>query len=337
MKFTAAQINTFLQKPDSAVRVVLFYGPDAGLVSERADALAKKIVPDLDDPFRVTRLTGAAVTDDPARLADELAAMALGGGRRLVRIQHAPDGVAAALQALLKNFPLGDSALLIEAGDLEKRSKLRALCEGNDPHVTAIPCYVEDAAQRQRTIAAHLEAEGIKAPREVLALLAAQLPPDRIALRSEMEKLALYVKGKNTVTIDDVSAVLHDAGAAEMDDLVHAVALGDAKRAGVLLDHLFAEQTSAVAILRAAQRHFLRLQLARSFVDGGASANEAIAKLQPKVFWKFAEPMAQQVRRWPSPRIEKALQRLYESEAAVKRTGAPDTTLCAQVLLGMVV
>ena len=86
MKLTAARINSFLQKPDAAARAVLIYGPDAGLVRERADELAKKIVPDFNDPFRVSILTGSMVADDPARLMDEMAAQALGGGRRLVRV-----------------------------------------------------------------------------------------------------------------------------------------------------------------------------------------------------------------------------------------------------------
>ncbi len=333
MKLATSQINGFLQSPDPKVRVILLFGPDAGLVRERAEALAKKIVPDVRDPFRVAQLTGAAVTEDPARLYDEAAAQALGGGRRLVRVQHALDSNAAALGKLLDDLPPNDSLILIEGGELEKRSKLRALCETDSPYAAAVPCYVEDNAQRQRTIADILKAEGLTAPREILLLLADALPPDRIAMRSELEKLALYAKGQQTVTLDDIHAVLQDSGAAEMDDLIQAVASGDARRAAALLNHLFAEQTSPVAILRAAQRHFLRLQLARAHHDNGLSAAEAVKKLQPPVFWKVADAMAKQVQRWPAPLIERMLQRLYDAEAAVKRTGIPDTALTAQLLL----
>ena len=68
-------------------------------------------------------------------------------------------------------------------------------------------------------------------------------------------------------------AVVQDAGAAEIDDLIFAVGSGDTKRAEILLGRLFAEQTSPVAILRAAQRHFLRLQWARGRMEKGASAD----------------------------------------------------------------
>ena len=335
MKLPAARISSFLSKPDPAVRVILVYGPDAGLVRERVMHLAKLTVSDLNDPFRVATLTGGMITEDPARLFDEMAALALGGGKRLLRMQNPAESVAPYIVKLLADMPSADSLLLIEGGDLDKRSKLRAACESESPFSCAVPCYVEDTAARQRTITDILNTENVRAPREIVAALADILPPDRLAMRSELEKFALYVGKENTATLADVHASVQDAGAAEIDDLVFAVGSGDAKRAVQLIDRLFAEQTAPVALLRAAQRHFLRLQWARAQMDNGLNATDAVKRLQPPVFWKHESAMAAQLRRWSRPRSEQALRRLYDAEAAVKRTGTPDTALCAQVLLGL--
>ncbi|HYC13217.1 MAG TPA: DNA polymerase III subunit delta, partial [Stellaceae bacterium] len=63
MKLTGQRIEGFvtgfIAKPDPKVRAILVYGPDAGLVRERGEALAKAVAQDLDDPFRVAALTGA--------------------------------------------------------------------------------------------------------------------------------------------------------------------------------------------------------------------------------------------------------------------------------------
>jgi DNA polymerase-3 subunit delta len=335
MKLTAGQITGFLQKPDPAARVVLVYGPDAGLVSECAEQLAKTIVPDLADPFRVAVLSNSTLSDDPARLADEMAAQALGGGRRLVRITSATDAIVAALNSLFEHMPPGDSFLLIEAGELEKRSKLRVLCEGGDKTAYALACYAEEGAARHRVISDILQNLGMRTARDALVFLSEVLPPDRIAMRSELEKLALYAGKQSEIKMEDVLAIVQDAGAAEIDDLIYAVGSGETRRAQILLERLFGEQTSPVAILRAAQRHFLRLQWARGEMERGASAGEAVKKLQPPVFWKYTETMSAQLRRWPSNKIERALDRLYDAEAAVKRTGTPDTALCAQLLIQM--
>lgn len=331
MKLTPAQTTQFLQKPDPAKRVILVYGPDAGLVSERVRQIGLHTVPDLDDPFRTAHLAAASLAEDPARLYDEMAAQALGGGRRLVRL-HAAETATAAIAAFLKDPPQTDSLLLIEGGDLDKKSKLRLLCE-NDGLAVAIACYAEEGAARQRTIADILQQEGLRIDRDALMALADILPSDRMAMRSELEKLALYVLGRKEVRMADIEAVIQDAGAAELDDLVYAVASGDAARSGTLMTRLWEEQTSPVAILRAAQRHFMRLAEARAQMDNGLNAAEAVKRLTPPVFWKFENAFTGQLRRWSSARIEAALARLFEAEAAVKRTGTPDQTLCAQLLL----
>ena len=59
----AAQVDAFVAKPNPAQPVVLVYGADAGLVRERAEALIRAAVDDLNDPFSLVRLEG----DDACR------------------------------------------------------------------------------------------------------------------------------------------------------------------------------------------------------------------------------------------------------------------------------
>jgi len=73
MKLPPSRIAGFLQRPDPAIRAILLYGPDEGLVRERAEAAARSVCPDLKDPFRVADLAAAVLAADPARLADEAA------------------------------------------------------------------------------------------------------------------------------------------------------------------------------------------------------------------------------------------------------------------------
>ena len=335
MKLTAGQIAGFLERPKPDVRVFLFYGPDSGLVYERAKTLASKIVKNVQDPFAVTTLSGAELGSASAKLYDEAAAIPFGGGRKLVRVSHATEANQGPLADFLKAPPAGDSAIIIEAGDLDSRSKLRVLCEKAAELAVAIPCYVEEAGQRQTTITSLLKEDGLTAPRDVVRFLADILPPNRLALRSEMEKLALYVKGKGSITMEDVAAVIADASGNELDDFVNAVCGGDSAHAMGLLQHFFAEQASCVMLLRAVQRQLLRLQLLHALTDQGLSLAEAFKKLSPPVFWKAEEPMKRQLQRFTPARLEKRLAELLEAEAAIKRTGAPDEAITAQLLLNI--
>ena len=332
MKIPPARLEGFVRQPPADLRVALIFGPDSGAVKLRADMLAKHVVPQLDDPFRVSHLTSEAIAGDPALLHDEMAAQALGGGRRLVRVSAAEEKIAAALNALLQDMPPSDSLLLLEAGELDKRSKLRALAEGDHNAIAALACYPEEGAERSRLIAGWLKERGHRIDDEALTLLANITPPDRLALFSELDKLSLYAGDGVALTRDDVLAALGDAAAVELDDMVMAVGGGDRAALDMALTRLLAENTASVALLRAAQRHFTRLLETRTRMDAGQSVKDAMFKLQPRVFWKAEAQFAQQAQRWPQARLLRALAALVEAEAQCKRSGLPDQLVCQHIL-----
>ena len=83
------EADRYAAAPPKGLAVALVYGPDAGLVQERAEKLLKSVVPDLTDPFNVADLSEPTLLADPARLADEAAAISMMGGRRVVRVRIA--------------------------------------------------------------------------------------------------------------------------------------------------------------------------------------------------------------------------------------------------------
>lgn len=331
MKLQTRSIEPFLRNPDPKVRAVLLYGPDAGLVRDRAERLGRGVASDLSDPFRVAELSSRSLAEDPARLADEMAAIAFTGGRRLIRVRDAEDNATAAFTSLLDSPPPGDSLVVAEAGDLAGRSKLRALFEGSD-HAAAIPCYVEDEASLGRVIADILGGHGLTADPDALGFLAGNLVGDRMVARGELEKLALYMAGHTRVSLDDARACIGDSASPDPDEPVWAAADGDFAGLDRALGRLFADGMVPVPILRAAQRHFQRLHLVAAQTASGTSAEAAVDGLRPPVFFKMKPRMIGQGRRWSPALVRQALERLVEAEADVKRTNMPDLTICARVL-----
>src|SRR6516164_10096982 len=53
----AADVDAFVARPDPVRRVVLVFGPDAGLIGERVRAVLAS-VDDMSDPFALARLNG---------------------------------------------------------------------------------------------------------------------------------------------------------------------------------------------------------------------------------------------------------------------------------------
>ena len=90
----AADVDAFVARPDPKRPVVLVFGPDSGLVSERANALVKAAVDDVNDPFALARLDGEDLAAEPTRLVEEAQTIPLFGGKRAVWVKAGSRNIA---------------------------------------------------------------------------------------------------------------------------------------------------------------------------------------------------------------------------------------------------
>jgi DNA polymerase-3 subunit delta len=359
VKYSGRKIQQFLESPAPDVRAVLLYGPDAGLVRERADGLVRGVAGDLGDPFRVTELSPDEISKEPARLFDEAAAIAMTGGRRAVRLRGPGDGLSDLLSRFLEDPP-GDGLVVLEAGDLPPRSRLRKLFEAAD-RAAALPCYRDEGRDLEALIEDMAGKAGYRMSREARAYLAVNLGGDRLLTRREMEKLLLYmgpigdpgptggdtrdsgdgagqdtVTGQNReITLAHVQACVGDSAERTLDDLVFA--LGDRNLSEIerTLTRVFQEGVSWVAPLRAAARHLERLHRVAGALSDGTKVESAMARLRPPVFWKFRTRFQRQVHGWSPEQLTAALSRLTEAELEGKRGRASGEVVCAHTFFAI--
>jgi len=334
MKIETRAIPGFLKAPDPAARAILVYGPDEGLVRERAQTLARSVVEDLHDPFRVVELTGPEIEREPDAFIDAAAQIALGGGRRLLRVRVADGDIADVLAAWLAD-PRGDAVAVIEAGDLKGSSALVKLATGAD-NAAAIACYHDEARDLGRIIADTLAARQVRLDRDAAEWLVGRLGGDRQVTRGEIEKLALYVGAGGTVTLDAARAVVGDSADIGLDNLIHAVAGREPEAALRSLDRLLGQGVAPVVVLRALSRHFMRLHQAAALMAAGQPAEAAMARLRPPVFWKDKVPMAAQLKRWPARDLAAAVDRLLAAEIRAKSSGQPAELIAERAALDLV-
>jgi len=333
MKIDARSLAGFLKRPDPAARALLLYGPDAGLIKERAELLARTVVEDLRDPFRIVDLTGDIVAGDPARLADEAAAIAMTGGRRVVRVRDAGNEATVAFESFLEH-PMGDALIVVEGGELDGRSTLRKLFEKSD-NAAAIACYRDEGRDLVAVVRDTLQRAKVKADDETLAWLVDRLGGDRLVTRGEIEKLALYVGEGKTATLEDARALVGDSAEIGFDDLANAAASGDVAELERARARLDGEGIPAIAQLRAVQRHFTRLHLCAGMIAGGRDEKGAMMALRPPVFWKQEAAFRGQLKRWTAERLGRALGRLLDAEIQCKSPGAPSELVAARCLMAL--
>jgi DNA polymerase-3 subunit delta len=333
VRLAPSRIAAFLQRPDPEIRAVLLYGPDEGLVRERAEAVARSVCPDLRDPFRVADLMAAALAADPARLADEAAQLSLGGGRRVVRVRGAGDALVKLFAGFLESTP-SEALVVVEAGELPSRSALRRTFEAARSAV-AIGCYPDTPRDLAGVIRETLGAHRVTASRDAGQFLIEHLGGDRLLTRSELEKLALYAGEGGRVEIEDAQLSISDTAALELDDAVMAAAEGDAVRVERVLGRVLQQGESPVSIIRALQRHLHRLHAFAARLADGATIDEILRTARPPIFFKQEDSFRRQLGLWTEARLRPLLDRIAKAELNMKTTGLPAETICREAMLAV--
>ncbi len=337
MKLKARDVDRALSRPNPDVQAFVIFGPDSGLVRERANRLAKALVDDPDDPFTVTRLTEEDIKADPAALADAMAAMSLMGAAPLVRVRLSGD--MAAVGSFLADLDKGDAQaearLIVEAGDLKKSSRLRKTAE-DGARFLAAPCYADDVRDLIKLADEMLAAEGLSLAPDAQAMLAPFLEGDRALARGEIEKLILF-KGLSeqrggeggVIEKTDIAAISAAGAEAALDQIIDPAFSGDPVAADRAYARALSAGVSPVAVLRVLQRRIDQFEI---FHGGGGDAG-ALARAGAPRFGPPADAFKRSARAWRGRRLDQARRLAFDAERAVKRSGAPAEALVGSLVL----
>lgn len=313
------EADRFLARPPAHVFLYLVFGPDAGLVSERRQALIRRFVDDPKDPFQLIRLAGDDLAADPLRLADEANTIPLFGGKRAISIEAQGKAFLTALEPVLA-APPRDCAIVIEAGALKKDAALRKLCE-REKNAAAIECYPDSAKDIGQLIDAEVAAASLSIAPDAKALLVSLLGQDRSSTRAELAKLVLYAHGGGEIGLDHVAAIVSDASSLVLDHAVNGAFQGDFAALDVGARRVFIEGGDYNQLLGASLRHALMLHRARLDIEGARSHEDRgeAAAIHAGGGPRRAGAFDQHLRGWTSARLGRAIEILAEAIGRARR------------------
>ncbi len=330
MEFRAAQVTSFLKSPDKSIRIFLIYGPDEGLVRERAKAVCLTAVESLDDPFCYSEISASDLGDDPAKLIDEIGAISMMGGERAVRLRSASNSTNAVIKNAL-DADFSNTLLVIEAGDIRKDSALVKSIKPLD-NGAVIPCFRDKAQDINALIQEVLSAAGLQAGSDVIDYLRQNLGSDRAISRQELDKLVLY-KGddRSPVTLAETQAVIGDSSAESVFDVIDAALLGNLPALEKSLNKAFFSGESSITFLRLIQGQLKQLHKAALFIDRGMPTSDALKKAGIPFF--NHQKASTQLSHKKAAHFSTCLSIILQAEMDCKTTGYPDEALCRRALL----
>jgi DNA polymerase III subunit delta len=326
-----ADVDAFVARPDPARPVALVFGPDAGLVSERVNAIIKASVDDPNDPFALARLEGEELSAEPSRLVEEAQTIPPFGERRAVWVKAAGRNIAPAVEALLEIRGC-ECRVAIEAGDLRRNAPLRTLVE-RAKNAVALPCYADSERDRARLIDDEMRAAGLALKPDARAMLIPLLGGDRAASRSEIRKLALFARGQEFVGVDDVAAVVSDASSLALDDIVDAAFAGRPAELEAQLAKARTAGSTAGSILFAAQRQVAQLHRWRTAIEAGSAFS--LDAVQPPLHFRRKGRVEAALKLWNAARLSAAMAELADAVLQSRRNSALAGTIAERALLAI--
>lgn len=328
MKLASKQVPGHLKAPTKDCWATLIYGADEGQVREYAKEIARTVVADPNDPFSCVELTEDLLKNEPTRLYDELFALSMMGGQRLVRLDATSEATGKLLTDIYDGNIQPEAYLVVSSGELTPRSTIRALFERHTK-LAALACYKDVGYQIDGLIQQALRSHNIRAEREVVQYLAANLGTDRQVTRSELDKIVLYCGDGGQLTIEDAIDLVGNSAELTLDDLCNALADGNIRAVDRVMQKLIRENTQPIQIVRGLQRYFLRLHLIASKIKQlNIPADQVINEIKPKVFFKQIPILRKQLSYWSLPMLESTLLMLTKAEQASKETGSsPESQL----------
>ncbi|WP_341760270.1 DNA polymerase III subunit delta [Candidatus Endowatersipora endosymbiont of Watersipora subatra] len=331
----ADEVDMFLKKPETRFTIVLIYGPDRGLVFERGQVFAQKTGIDLNDPFSTVRIDADNPEVDFARINDEIHTRSMFGHKRLIWIRgQIPKNITRILKPVF-DLPPFDSIILVEGGVLRKSNPLRSRIE-KSTFAIALPCYQDQACAIDQIINDELTHWNLKMSREARLLLKKRLGGDRMASRSEINKLCLYALGKGKIELDDIRAIVSDVSELAIDELLDSVFTGHFYEIETIFSRLMIRGIPPYQITLALQKNFqMILESAVMIESRNENPQSVISRLHPSLNLQRRNNIIKAVSIWNRSALERILIQLQTASLEVRKNTRLAQSLTSITLLAI--
>jgi DNA polymerase-3 subunit delta len=317
VKIDATRAAGFAKLWPAEVRLLLLHGPDE---SASRDIAGQIVAGQVAAGVGVIDLIGPTLKDDPQALVAAVSSLSMFGDRELLRLEGLDDDGVTAVEALLAG-PQGHPVLAL-AGALKKGSKLLALAE-KDPAIAACISYEASLRDAPRLVADMALPLGLKVDRDLAEHLFQSCGGDRMVMRRELEKFALYrnasPEAPQRLDSADLAALGAETGEAELFAPVAAVTTGAVAEVADLVGRL--PDGTAIPLLRALDRRFVQLAALRVDVDAGKSPGAVVEAAGRAIFFKEKPFIIKALGIWSQAMVARAMADILAAERAVKASG----------------
>ena len=304
-------LKTFeLSKIEDSAVFYLVYGNNEGLKTECINKILSK------NDIKVFRYDEKQIRDEIETFYENILSNSLFESSKTIIINRASDKIFETIKDLVDRN-LNNIRIIINAGILDTRSKLRSLFEKNKDLI-CIPTYPDNNNTLSKLAAVFLRKEKISISQQNINLIIEKCGGDRNNLKNELNKIKDYSVEKKQITSEQILKLVNLSENYASSELIdNCLAKNINKTINILSENNY-NNDECIIILRTFLSKAKRiLKLAIEF-EKNKDINKTINAAKPPIFWKDKDIIKIQLDKWKPTKIKELISSINDIELDIK-------------------
>jgi DNA polymerase-3 subunit delta len=289
--------------------LILFYGKNEGLKNEAVRILVKK-----ND---ISNYEEREILDNENNFIENILSKSLFEQQKFIVIKRSTDKILKVIETL--NFKnLQDTTIILNADNLEKKSKLRSYFE-KDKKLVCVPFYPDNAQTLSKLTYNFLRERKISISPSNINIIINKCSGDRETLINELQKIELFSKNGKKINSENISKLINLGENHSISDLVdNCLAQNKRKIISILNENNFSNEDCITIVRSFLMKSKKLLALSKAF-ETNKNIDLTISSAKPPIFWKEKEVTKQQILKWSSKNIKQLIYSISETELQIKK------------------
>jgi len=291
-------------------KLVLFYGKNEGFKNEATNNLIK-------EKDEVTKYEEKEVLENINNFIESILSKSLFESEKIIIIKRVTDKILKIIDEIdSKNIE--DIKIILNADNLEKKSKLRSLFEKNKKYI-CVPFYPDTEQTLSKLTFNFLKKKNISISQSNINLIVNKCNGDRETLLNELNKIEYFSKNGKKITAENIAKLtnlIENHGISELID--NCLAKNKKKIVNILNENNFNNE-DCILITRTFLNKAKKILKLSSEFQNNKNIDLTISSAKPPIFWKDKEITKQQIYKWTPENIKQLIYKLSEIELLIKK------------------
>ncbi|MDB9717861.1 DNA polymerase III subunit delta [Candidatus Pelagibacter sp.] len=291
-------------------KLVLFYGKNEGFKNEATNNLIK-------DKDEITKYEEKEVLENINDFIESILSKSLFESEKIIIIKRVTDKILKIIDEI-NSKNIEDIKIILNADNLEKKSKLRSLFEKDKKYV-CVPFYPDTEQTLSKLTFNFLKKKNISISQSNINLIVNKCNGDRETLLNELNKIEYFSKNGKKITTENIAKLtnlIENHGISELID--NCLAKNKKKIVNILNENNF-NNDDCILIARTFLNKAKKILKLSSEFQNNKNIDLTISSAKPPIFWKDKEITKQQIYKWTPENIKQLIYKLSEIELLIKK------------------